>query len=145
MKSDTTKPKMTRVITVLKITLMIIGIILLLLVVGWLAMTYFPSTNFQAWFYETRYAWLGWRFVLYVAIWLLMVQLNRKGQMPLKARLMILSVIPIIEGLNLLYLLAFGSYYTLCLTENLALRDELFYAEFTIQVQQKKKYSSTRI
>ncbi|TRC69172.1 hemophilus-specific protein, partial [Mannheimia haemolytica] len=31
--------------------------------------------------------------------------LNRKGQMPLKARLMILSVIPIIEGLNLLYLL----------------------------------------
>ncbi|HDL4152120.1 TPA: hemophilus-specific protein, partial [Mannheimia haemolytica] len=94
MKSDTTKPKMTRVITVLKITLMIIGIILLLLVVGWLAMTYFPSTNFQAWFYETRYAWLGWRFVLYVAIWLLMVQLNRKGQMPLKARLMILSVIP---------------------------------------------------
>lgn len=105
MKSDTTKLKMTRVITVLKITLMIIGIILLLLVVGWLAMTYFPSTNFQAWFYETRYAWLGWRFVLYVAIWLLMVQLNRKGQMPLKARLMILSVIPIIEGLNLLYLL----------------------------------------
>ena len=105
MKSDTTKPKMARVITVLKITLMIISIILLLLVVGWLAMTYFPSTNFQAWFYETRYVWLGWRFVLYVAIWLLMVQLNRKGQMPLKARLMILSVIPIIEGLNLLYLL----------------------------------------
>lgn len=105
MKPDTTKPKMTRVIIVLKITLMIIGIILLLLVVGWLAMTYFPSTNFQAWFYETRHAWLGWRFVLYVAIWLLMVQLNRKGQMPLKARLMILSAIPIIEGLNLLYLL----------------------------------------
>lgn len=105
MKPDTTKTKITRVIPVLKITLMIIGIILLLLVVGWLAMTYFPSKNFQAWFYETRYAWLGWRFVLYGTIWLLMVQLNRRGQMPLKARLMILSAIPIIEGLNLLYLL----------------------------------------
>ncbi|HDL4141380.1 TPA: hemophilus-specific protein [Mannheimia haemolytica] len=105
MKPDTTMPKMKKVRAVLKTTLIIIGIILLLLIVGWLAMTYFPTTNFQAWFYETRYAWLGWRFVLYVAIWLLMVQLNRKGQMPLKARLMILSVIPIIEGLNLLYLL----------------------------------------
>ncbi|ATW43760.1 putative membrane protein [Glaesserella parasuis D74] len=105
MKPDTTKPKMTKVISVLKITLMIIGIILLLLVVGWLAMTYFPTTNFHKWFYETRYAWLGWRFVLYGVIWFLMVKLNRRGQMPLKARLMILSAIPIIEGINLLYLL----------------------------------------
>lgn len=104
MKPDTTMPKMKKVRAVLKTTLIIIGIILLL-IVGWLAMTYFPTTNFQAWFYETRYAWLGWRFVLYGVIWFLMVKLNRRGQMPLKARLMILSAIPIIEGINLLYLL----------------------------------------
>lgn len=105
MKPDSIKPKMIRGITVLKIIFITIGIILLLLAVSWLAMTYFPSTNFQTWFYETRYVWLGWRLVLYGVIGLLIVLLNRRGKIPLKARLMILFVIPIIEGLNLLYLL----------------------------------------
>ncbi|EEY09779.1 hypothetical protein COI_1588 [Mannheimia haemolytica serotype A2 str. OVINE] len=102
---DTTKRLMPKTVAVLKIAGIVLGIIFLFLMVSWLVMTYFPATNFQAWFYETRYAWLGWRFVLYGVIWLLVVKLNRRGQMPLKARLMILSAIPIIEGLNLLYLL----------------------------------------
>lgn len=105
MDSALITPKTSKVVPVLKMTMIVIAIIVLLLVVSWLVMTYFPSTNFQAWFYQTRYLWLGWRFGLYGVIWLLMLLINRKRKLPLKARLLILLVIPIIEGMNLMYLL----------------------------------------
>lgn len=105
MNSESISPKTSKGRSVLKVITTVVCAILLLLIVSWLVMTYFPSTNFQAWFYETRYIWLGWRFGLYGVIWFLMLLINRKRKLPSKARLLILLAIPIIEGINLMYLL----------------------------------------
>ncbi len=89
-----------------KMMLWVCGSLLAIFFVSALVMqnTALVGISFRDWFYETRLGWFSWRLFLYVIILALLYLVTRHLVLSFKAKLLIISSIIVIEGLNLFYL-----------------------------------------